>query len=132
MDTKKLWSILLVLLISLPTWSADIVGKVLDAATRQPLDFVNVSLTKPGEETPINGVVTDAEGVFALPNIKDGKYMVTVSFMGYITQHKPVDVKGQSVDLGKIFLKEDTQNLQEVEVVGQGSGSGRTRQFDAL
>ncbi len=120
-DTKKLWSILLMLLISLPAWSADIVGKVLDAATRQPLDFVNVSLTKPGDETPVNGVVTDAEGVFALLNIKDGKYMVTVSFMGYITQHKTVDVKGQSVDLGKIFLKEDTQNLQEVEVVGQGS-----------
>ena len=121
MGTKKLWSILLVLLVSLPSHAADIVGKVLDAGTRQALDFVNVSLSKEGETTPVSGVVTDADGVFALPNVKDGKYIVTISFMGYTAQNKPVEIKGKDVDLGKVYLKEDTQNLQEVEVVGQGS-----------
>ena len=59
MVTKKLWSILLVLIVSLPAWAANIVGKVLDAGSRKPLDFVNVSLVKEGETTPAGGVVTD-------------------------------------------------------------------------
>jgi len=121
MDTKKLWSILLVMLISLPAWSADIVGKVLDAGTRQALDFVNVSLSKEGDTTPVNGVVTDAEGTFALTGIKDGKYVVNISFMGYMPLSRPVEVHGKDIDLGKLFLKEDTKSLQEVDVVGQGS-----------
>ena len=121
MDTKKLWSILSLLLISLTTYAADITGKVLDASSRQALDYVNVSIANAGEQTPIGGVVTDNEGFFLLNNIKDGKYVVTISFMGYTTVNKPIDVKGKDIDLGKTYLREDTQNLQEVEVVGQGS-----------
>lgn len=121
MDIRKLLNLLLVLLISLPAWTADIIGKVMDANSRQPLDFVNVSLTKSGETAPVNGVVTDADGVFALPNVKDGKYDVNISFMGYTSLVKSVEIKGKDIDLGKLYLKEDTQNLQEVEVVGQGS-----------
>ena len=119
---KKLWSILWLLAVSCwPIAAADITGKVLDAGTRQALDFVNVSITRAGETTPVGGEVTDSEGFFLLAGIKDGKYVVTVSFMGYTPQTKPVEIKGKDIDLGKIFLKEDTQNLQEVEVVGQGS-----------
>ena len=120
MATKKLWTILSVLCISCALHAADITGKVLDATTRQALDFVNVSIAKQGDSTPISGTVTDGEGVFALTNIKNGKYTVTVSFMGYTNLTKQVEVT-KTVDLGKLYLKEDTQNLQEVEVVGQGS-----------
>ena len=130
MATKKLWTILSVLCISCALHAADITGKVLDATTRQALDFVNVSIAKQGDSTPISGTVTDGEGVFALTNIKNGKYTVTVSFMGYTTLTKQVEVT-KTVDLGKLYLKEDTQNLQEVAVVGQGSevpqGHGRRR-----
>ena len=95
---------------------------MLDNATRQALDFVNVSVAKQGDTAPITGTVTDEEGVFALTNIKNGKYTLTISFMGYTTLTKAVEVKGnQNVDLGRLFLKEDTQTLEEVEVVGQGS-----------
>ena len=119
---KKLWSILWLLAVSCwPIAAADITGKVLDAGTRQALDFVNVSISRAGETTPVGGEVTDSEGFFLLSDIKDGKYIVTVSFMGYTPQTKPVEIKGKDIDLGQIFLKEDTQNLQEVEVVGQGS-----------
>ena len=122
MATKKLWNILLLLSVSCALYAADITGKVLDNTTRQALDFVNVSVAKQGSTAPVTGTVTDEEGVFALTNIKNGKYTVTISFMGYTSLTKAVEIKAnQNVDLGKLFLKEDTQNLQEVEVVGQGS-----------
>ena len=121
MDIKRLWSILLLLLTNYSVFAADITGKVLDGSTRQALDFVNVSIARNGETTPVNGVVTDEDGTFLLPDVKNGKYVITVSFMGYSSQTRQVEVKGNDIDLGKIYLKEDTQNLQEVEVVGQGS-----------
>ena len=122
MGTKKLFNLLLILLVSGIATAADITGKVLDGSTRQALDFVNVSLSKDGETTPVNGVVTDEQGVFALTNVKPGKYTVTVTFMGYSPVKRNVEVgKTDNVDLGKIYLKEDTRNLEEVEVVGQGS-----------
>ena len=121
MDIKRLWSILLLLLTNYSVFAADITGKVLDGSTRQALDFVNVSITRNGETTPVNGVVTDEDGTFLLLDVKNGKYVITVSFMGYSSQTRQVEVKGNDIDLGKIYLKEDTQNLQEVEVVGQGS-----------
>ena len=122
MATKKLWNILLLLSLSCALQAADITGKVLDNTTREALDFVNVGIAKQGSTTPITGTVTDAEGVFALTNIKNGKYTVTISFMGYTTLTKAVEIKAnQNVDLGKILLKEDTHALEEVEVVGQGS-----------
>ena len=122
MATKKLWNILLLLSLSCALQAADITGKVLDNTTREALDFVNVGIAKQGSTTPITGTVTDAEGVFALTNIKNGKYTVTISFMGYTTLTKAVEIKAnQNVDLGKILLKEDTHALEDVEVVGQGS-----------
>ena len=122
MGTKKLWNILLLLSVSCALYAADITGKVLDASTREVLDFVNVSIAKQGSTTPITGTVTDEEGLFVLTNIKNGKYSVTVSFMGYTSLNKDVEIKAnQNVDLGKLLLKEDAHTLEEVEVIGQGS-----------
>ncbi len=118
---KKLWIILLTSLVSIASWAATVTGKVLDANSRQALDFVNVTIAKANSTTPITGVVTDAEGVFALTDITNGSYVVTISFMGYTTLTQEIKVKDQNVDLGKVLLKEDTKALKEVEVVAQGS-----------
>ena len=57
MAIKKLWNILLLLSLSCALQAADITGKVLDNTTRQALDFVNVSVAKQGDTTPITGTV---------------------------------------------------------------------------
>lgn len=62
-----------------------------------------------------NGTVTDADGKFVLDNIPEGA-IVVVSYIGYLDQEMPVS--GRSVL--NINLKEDTQKLDEVVVVGYG------------
>lgn len=107
-----------------PLWlmAANVVsGRVLDASSRQPIDFANVSLTAQGETTPAAGGVTDTDGSFLLTNLRSGQYTLIVSFMGYIEQQRTITLRGEEVNVGKIYLQEDTQNLQEVEVVGQGA-----------
>ena len=62
-----------------------------------------------------NGTITDFDGKFSLSNVKKGA-IIQVSFVGYITQEIKWD--GRTVT---ISLKEDTQALEEVVVVGYGT-----------
>lgn len=64
---------------------------------------------------PSNGCITDLDGNFSL-NVSEGASLI-VSYIGYVEQE--VKVAGKS-DL-KITLKEDSETLDEVVVVGYGT-----------
>ncbi len=108
------------------TYAVQVTGKVVDFGTKQAIDYANVSVVKPsaGSSQPseelVTGTITDAAGTFTL-NLKDGTYTLVVSFMGYTESRKEITVAGKTLNVGRISLKEDTQVLQDVEVVGQGS-----------
>lgn len=109
-------------LLPLTIWAENVVtGKALDQGTRQAIEFANVSITRQGEQVPLRGVVTDMDGEFILNGMPNGTYIVTVSFMGYIEQRREVSLSGKEVNLGKIYLTEDTQNIDEIQVVGQNA-----------
>ena len=61
-----------------------------------------------------NGIITDFDGNFSLSNVKKGDILV-ISFVGYQTQ----EVKWEGQPL-KVTLKDDTQALEEVVVIGYG------------
>lgn len=63
-----------------------------------------------------NGVVTDFDGQYAIPNVTTGDVLV-FSYYGYKTTEIPV---GES-DIIDVDLEEDTQVLDEVVVVGYGT-----------
>ncbi|MBP3519399.1 MAG: TonB-dependent receptor [Parabacteroides sp.] len=62
------------------------------------------------------GIVTDMDGNFLLENVKKGD-VIQVSFIGYMTQEFVYDGTNKPV---AIQLREDTQTLDEVVVVGYG------------
>lgn len=117
---KKIVSIIVLSALVMSTYAAQVTGKVIDYGTKQPIDFANVSVLKSNEQAPIGGTITDAAGGFSL-ELKDGQYTVVVSFMGYSEQKREITVAGKDVNMGRIQLKEDAHQLQDVEVVGQGS-----------
>lgn len=84
-------------------------GTVIDA-TGEPVIGANVTL-----KGSTNGTITDIDGKFALSNAKG---TLVVSFIGYKTQE--IVVKGNETNL-KIELKEDSELLEEVVVVGYGT-----------
>ncbi len=107
---------------TLSLWAQNAVsGRVLDQSTQKPVDFANVSLMRSGETVPESGTITDAEGKFQLSGMRNGNYELIVSFMGYQEQRRAITLSGKPVQVGRIYLKEDTQTLSEVEVVGQSS-----------
>lgn len=67
------------------------------------------------EKGTANGTVTDLDGKFSISVAKDA--VLVVSYIGYTTQ----EVKTHNQKSVKIALKEDSQFLDEVVVVGYGS-----------
>ena len=59
-----------------------------------------------------NGTITDFDGNFSLSNVKKGD-IIQISFVGYQTQE--IAWNGTPLD---VVLKDDTQALEEVVVVG--------------
>ena len=49
-------------------------GRIIDAKTKKPLEFVNVSIRTTGTQTPLTGTVSDSTGVFRINRVKNGTY----------------------------------------------------------
>lgn len=119
---KKIIISLFLIALSFPLFAFyTIKGKIVDATTQSPLDFVNVALYKQNEEAPTVGVVSDAKGDFLLPSVPTGKYFLRVSFVGYNTINIPLNMNDKELNVGLIKLIEDSKTLSEVDVVGQGT-----------
>ena len=62
-----------------------------------------------------NGTITDFDGNFSIE--APANAVLLVSYIGYVQQEVPVNNRTSL----QIAIKEDTQNLEEVVVVGYGS-----------
>ena len=117
---KKVISFLLLSLIAFPLFAGSvIIGKVVDADTQSPLQYVDVALFKQGSKSLLSGVTTDSLGVFSLPAVTDGKYTLRITYIEYTSIVKIISVNGNQVDLGIVNLKGNDKKLGEVEVVAQ-------------
>lgn len=88
----------------------NVTGKVVDAATKDPMPGVSVVV-----KSPKNGTATDLKGEFSLYFSKTGKYSVTFSYLGYAEVTKEISTGTNTV----IELSPaDRNNLKNVTVVG--------------
>jgi CarboxypepD_reg-like domain/TonB-dependent Receptor Plug Domain len=90
-------------------------GRVIDKATREPLEMAVVTDTK----TPAN-TMTDRDGNFVLRNIPEGSSLM-VSFIGYTTQQL-TPVAHSQLPL-TIALEKGHVDLKEVTIVSHSSNS---------
>jgi outer membrane receptor protein involved in Fe transport len=104
-----------------PKGSAKIVGFVIDSAATKAVEFASVALINKATNKPIDGTVADEKGKFTLNKIATGDYVISVSFLGYVSKRIPVKIqnKNDEIDLGVIRLSQSNQVLQEVTVEGQ-------------
>jgi outer membrane receptor protein involved in Fe transport len=109
-----------VLFAQVPTGRAKITGIVLDSADRQPVAFATVSLVNPETQKPVSGAVADEKGQFSIAKVPAGKYTLAVSFIGFQTTNRSIEVaeKGE-LTLGTVLLNQVVKELDEVTVEGQ-------------
>lgn len=90
--------------------ASNVTGVVVDASGT-PLIGVNVL-----EKGTTNGTITDFDGKFTL-NVSSPNAKLVISYIGYVSQEVSVPKNGEL----KVVLKEDTETLEEVVVVGYGT-----------
>jgi len=112
---KKLQISLLLLLLSSTVafaQSGTLTGTVTDARTGESLPGVNVLI-----EELERGASTDVAGEFSVSNIPFGTYTVRVTYIGYETQSRDIEINSAEVVLN-VELEEDLVGMEEVIVTG--------------
>lgn len=108
---KSLLSLILLFCVTIASWAQQftVQGIVKDAAGES---VIGASVLIKGSTV---GTITDLDGRFTLTEVEKGT-VVEISYIGYVSQS--IVVKDGS--LLNIILKEDTETLEEVVVVGYG------------
>lgn len=89
----------------------DVEGKVIDDASRAPLEFVNVFIQELS-----TGVVTDEQGSFFLSDICPGEYHVNISHIGCASQLLCIQIHGDTTL--SILLDHSAHALETIVIEG--------------
>lgn len=95
-------------------------GRVLDASTNKPMEYVNIAVFRSSDSSLITGTITNPEGQFKLDKIASGEYYLRITFLGFENQYiKKINVSSKSLqaDLGDIKLATTAAELGGVSVV---------------
>lgn len=95
-------------------------GRVYDGTAKEDFAFVNVSLAT-AEGRIAAAALTDETGAFQL-SAPEGKYRLSISFLGYNDYAHEVVLSKTPLRLPRITLTENSQQLSEIQVSGQRSG----------
>ena len=95
-------------------------GQIADSSTKKPLGKANVIFTHQ-PDLKVNGIIADDGGRFRIENLIRGKYLLTVSFLGYKSYKRNI-VIDRVIELPKIYLIPEGVELKEVDIIGKTSG----------
>ncbi|CAL2084073.1 outer membrane beta-barrel family protein [Tenacibaculum sp. 190524A05c] len=94
-------------------------GKIIEASSKQPLEYATLILTNV-KTKKVTGGVTDLQGNF-LVTIPKGLYDMKVEFIGFKTKQLAQKQVSENINLGTITLSEDAEALDEVEIIAEKS-----------
>ena len=94
-------------------------GKVLEAKTKQPLEYATLVLTHLKSKRLFGGV-TNLNGEFNV-QVPKGMYSLKVEYIGFKTKTLPNQKLSDDTNLGTILLSEDATALEEVEIIAEKS-----------
>src|SRR5690554_1206689 len=89
-------------------------GFVYEEDSGEPVIFTNVYL----RGTSL-GASTDVNGYFSINNIPDGTYTLQVTYLGFDTLKKQIDISVDRIITEKLFLKKSSIQMQTVEISAQ-------------
>ncbi len=100
---------------------ARIIGVAKNLKTGESIGYATAALYKAGTDLSTSGAVADGEGVFFITGFSVGTYELQISFLGYETVKRTININSADTDinLGEIGMTDEGLALQEVTVEGQ-------------
>lgn len=91
----------------------------IEGQAEAPLTGVNVRLLALPDSTMAGGATTGEEGTFTIRNIAPGEYLLSVSYIGFETMEKPVEVSGSNIEGLAFRLQTIALELGEFQVTAR-------------
>lgn len=101
--------------------NTSISGKVIQFKNQQAIPYATITLyqNKANSTELISGTISNDDGEFSLNQADKGAYQIRVSSIGYKTAIKEIEIISKDIlDIGIISLKDSTQLMDELIVVG--------------
>lgn len=97
--------------------AADIRGNISDV-TGQPMPDATVRLLSSRDSSFVKGVIANEKGNYTFSGIKNGRYIVEATYLGYNKGFVNVDVDGANVTADTLRLHDSSIQLREAVVTG--------------
>lgn len=120
MKAKRAWSYFILFLLSGISQMAiaQIHGRLLDASSREAIDYADIFLYETGNSKPIQQTFPNERGEFRFEQVRKGRYAIMARLVGYdILSQRDIEVNGAPVNLGDLMMKPLEIGIAEVEVV---------------
>ncbi|MBK5279014.1 MAG: TonB-dependent receptor [Bacteroidia bacterium] len=103
------------------TRNGKVSGTIKEADNNAPVEFATIALINPNTNKPVDGTIADPKGKFTIKEVANGKYIASISFIGFETIKREIEITDRNwdVDLGTILLSLSSELLEAVTVVGQ-------------
>lgn len=101
--------------------NGQVLGKVLDAASKSPVEYASVAIYPSTSNKPVNGATTDAKGLFSINGLDTGSYKIIIDFIGYESDTLRIQLTATRISekLPDLLLVKKSKTLQDVVVVAQ-------------
>lgn len=98
-----------------------ITGQLISSRTKEPISFATVTVNSASTKKVITGAQTQSDGSFTLSTDSTNIYL-SISNIGFESKTiRNLNVSNKNIDLGKIILKENSQWMEEVQIVEEKS-----------
>ena len=93
-------------------------GKVIDAETKQPLEYATISFYSYSQEKVVDGTITNMDGDFNVKVAQD-VYDIKIEYISYKTITLTKKDINKNLDLGTIQLELNLEALDAIEIVAE-------------
>lgn len=91
-----------------------ITGTIRESSSNDAIPYATISLLQ-SDSSLIAGAISNDNGHFQLQSV-NGTYILRVSYVGYNTAYRDIQVDKAKLALGDIYLSQETTEIAEVEV----------------
>ena len=137
MKSGRYFFILFLILLIMPAYAqkgVDITGTVIEEGTNEPIEQATVRLLSVKDSSMIGGIATSRNGSFMLKNIKNGSYLLHVSFVGFDPLYQPLRGYGanQSGQVGQTRAYRRGNSIGRSCRDRESTGSNCTQRYDGV
>ena len=102
-------------------------GTLYNKKNGEPMPYEKVRLLSPKDSTALGGAITDLDGLYSIPKVYPGKYILRAESFGYETIDINIEVTQSSGFIDQIFELQKLESVQDVEEVTVTAESKRKK-----